>query len=108
MLTYAAGAFATATGTIVPVDGGKNNQFDAWSPAQVDFVADVVGYFKAPSGPGNYFAQGVATGVIRMYGGPFGGGGCLLSSGAAGWQCSSDRNLKENFKEVDAQESCAG
>ena len=43
MLNYAAGAFATATGTIVPVDSGLNNQFDAWSPVQVDFVADVVG-----------------------------------------------------------------
>src|SRR5439155_17745811 len=46
----------------------------------------------------------VATGAIRMYGGPFGGGGCVLTNGNAGWQCASDRNLKENFVEVDTRE----
>src|SRR5215471_5157078 len=59
VLNYASGAFATATGTIVPVNGGNNNQFDAWSPAQVDFVADVVGYLRTPS---NYGGTHTITG----------------------------------------------
>ena len=48
MLNYAVGDFATSTGTIVPVNP-TNNQFNVWSPAAVDFVADVAGYFRAPS-----------------------------------------------------------
>jgi hypothetical protein len=63
VLNYAAGAFATATGTIVPVDSGLNNQFDAWSPAQADFVADVVGYFERPN---NYGGTQVITGTFAV------------------------------------------
>jgi hypothetical protein len=48
MLNFAVGDFATSTGTIVPVNP-TNNQFNVFSPATVDFVADVAGYFKAPS-----------------------------------------------------------
>jgi hypothetical protein len=48
MLNFAVGDFATSTGTIVPVNS-TNNQFNVFSPATVDFVADVAGYFKAPS-----------------------------------------------------------
>jgi hypothetical protein len=48
-----------ATGTIVPVDGANNNSFNAESPAQVQMVVDVVGYFAAPSGTGGkFFMQG--------------------------------------------------
>jgi hypothetical protein len=36
-----------ATGTIVRVDGANNNGFNAESPAQVQMVVDVVGYFKS-------------------------------------------------------------
>ena len=47
-----------ASGTIVPVDGA-NNGFNAESPAQVQMVVDVVGYFAAPTGNGGkFFMQG--------------------------------------------------
>ncbi|HSJ42001.1 MAG TPA: tail fiber domain-containing protein, partial [Xanthobacteraceae bacterium] len=49
-VNYQTGIAAIATGAIVPVDGGNSNRFIAKSPAQVDFIADVVGYFRAPSG----------------------------------------------------------
>lgn len=49
MVNFAAGDFAIATGTIVPVDSTTNNQFDVWSPVNVDFVADVAGYFAKPN-----------------------------------------------------------
>ena len=47
-INYGAADFATATGTIVPVDTANANQFNAWSPAGVDVVVDVVGYFRSP------------------------------------------------------------
>jgi hypothetical protein len=48
MLNFAAGQFAIATGAIVLVDSLNANRFNALSPAQVDLVVDVVGYFSAP------------------------------------------------------------
>lgn len=51
-------------------------------------------------------SYGVAMSVernrnIHFY--PSGGGSCNLSNGASGWSCSSDRDLKENFTEIDKQ-----
>jgi hypothetical protein len=59
-----------ASGTIVPVDGANNNSFNAESPAQVQMVVDVVGYFAAPSGNGGTFFKqgGNAFGVTAMLG----------------------------------------
>jgi hypothetical protein len=54
-VNYQTGITAIATGAIVPVDGASNNGFSAESPAVVDFVADVVGYFRAPT---NAYIQG--------------------------------------------------
>ena len=42
------GITAIATGTLVPVDRLNGNRFVAKSPTVVDFVADVVGYFRSP------------------------------------------------------------
>jgi hypothetical protein len=42
------GITAIATGTLVPVDRLSGNRFLAKSPTVVDFVADVVGYFRSP------------------------------------------------------------
>ena len=42
------GITAIATGTLVPVDRLNGNRFLAKSPTVVDFVADVVGYFRSP------------------------------------------------------------
>ena len=47
-VNYQVGLTAIATGTLVPVDAASSNQFTAKSPATVDFIADVVGYFKPP------------------------------------------------------------
>ena len=47
-VNYQVGITAIATGALVPVDAGNSNRFTAKSPATVDFIADVVGYFKAP------------------------------------------------------------
>jgi hypothetical protein len=47
-VNYQPGITAIATGTLVPVDQANSNQFTAKSPATVDFIADVVGYFKPP------------------------------------------------------------
>jgi hypothetical protein len=47
-VNYQPGITAIATGTIVPVDAANASQFIAKSPAQVDLIVDVVGYFKAP------------------------------------------------------------
>ncbi len=47
-VNYQPGITAIATGTLVPVDQVNSNQFTAKSPASVDFIADVVGFFKPP------------------------------------------------------------
>jgi len=49
-VNYQVGITAIATGALVPVDASNSNRFSAKSPAQVDFIADVVGYFRAPGG----------------------------------------------------------
>ena len=49
-VNYQVGITAIATGALVPVDAANSNRFSAKSPAQVDFIADVVGYFRAPGG----------------------------------------------------------
>jgi hypothetical protein len=56
-LNYDPTTMNIATGTIVRVDAANNNSFDAESPAQVQMVVDVVGYFAAPSGNGGKFFQ---------------------------------------------------
>ena len=47
-VNYQVGITAIATGALVPVDAANSNQFTAKSPATVDFIADVVGFFKPP------------------------------------------------------------
>ena len=47
-VNYQVGITAIATGALVPVEAANNNRFTAKSPATVDFIADVVGYFKPP------------------------------------------------------------
>jgi hypothetical protein len=66
LLNYALGDFATATGAIVPVDASNNNRFSVWSPAQVDLVVDVSGYFRLPS---NYSSPTTITGSGATVGG---------------------------------------
>ncbi len=64
-VNYQVGIAAIATGAIVPVDGANSNRFLAKSPAVVDMIADVVGYFKAPS---PIIANGGVTGAMLANG----------------------------------------
>jgi hypothetical protein len=48
-VNYQPPTVAIATGAIVPVDPTDSNKFKASSPASVDLVVDVVGYFRSAS-----------------------------------------------------------
>ncbi len=99
-VNYDPGTQNIATGAIVPVDGANANRFNAKSPAAVDLVVDVVGYFNAidavgvtgPTGPTGPAGPTGATGPIGPQGlqglqgptGPQGATGPVGATGAAG------------------------
>jgi endosialidase-like protein len=109
-VNYQAGITAIATGAIVPVDGANSNRFVAKSPLPVHFIADVVGYFRAPAGvigdisgvsagagltggstSGNA-ALGIATGGVTaaMLASNGCGAGQLLKYNGSAWVCAAD------------------
>jgi len=108
-INYQSGITALANGAIVPVDGTNNNQFKAKSPLVVDFIADVVGYFRAPTGFGDITSVNAGTGLtgggtsgdvtlsIASHGitaGMLASDGCtsgqILKYNGSAWACAAD------------------
>jgi len=87
-LSFAAGhrAKATTTGTFM------------WADSQeFDFQPSVNNFFgaRATGGVGFTVAINPANGAVTQF--------CNLLPGVASWQCTSDRNAKENFVAVDSK-----
>jgi len=111
-VNYQPGIVAIATGTIVPVDGPNSNRFAAKSPAVVDLIVDVVGYFKAPGGvlgditsvtagaglTGGGTSGGVTLSIANAGVTPamLSGTGCtngqVLKFNGTSWACAADAN----------------
>jgi hypothetical protein len=107
----AGGQFNTASGDSSTVAGGYNNtafgdsSFAAGSRAKANhhrsFVWGGSDTVDTQSQADGDFVVYAPT-AVRMYAGPVGGGGCILTSGA-GWSCASDRALKSAVVAVDAR-----
>ena len=117
--TVSGGANNTATGGSSTVGGGTNNTanggtipggasnsattnaFAAGQRAKA-VHADSFVWGGSPTSDTTTLAVGdfvvYAPGAVRLFAGPAGSGGCTLNTGAGGWACASDRNLKENFE----------
>jgi hypothetical protein len=108
--TAAGGDSNTASGSYSMVAGGFGNFASggdsfaagqlAYADADGDFVWCQQGGIACHPGPtANTFFVAV-TGPIVMLDG-LNGQGCSLNPGTAGWQCSSDRNLKNHIRPVE-------
>jgi hypothetical protein len=111
--TVAGGQHNTASGAGSAVPGGENNiasgilSFAAGINAKATHNRSFV-WGGDPVNDTISIADGdfvvYAPFQVRLYAGPVGGGGCVLSNGTTGWQCASDRNLKENFTTLDTRD----
>ena len=59
------------------------------------------------SGPADNIFLVAVDGPIYMFDG-FNGEGCYLNPGTPGWQCSSDRNLKDNIRPIESRSVLEG
>ncbi len=89
-VNYQPGITAIATGTLVPVDAANSNRFTAKSPATVDFIADVVGYFKPPGDATSLDIKVAGKRVMRFQSG--------IGSAGANIVGGQGSNLAINFK----------
>ena len=115
--TVAGGVNNTATGYYSTAAGGIRNaargltSFAAGNSANASangsFVWCAYDGTHCDSGPAaNTFLVAV-NGPIYMFDG-FNGQGCYLKPGTAGWQCSSDRNLKNNIRPIESRSVLEG
>jgi hypothetical protein len=127
-VNYQPGIVAIATGTIVPVDAANSNRFAAKSPAAVDLIVDVVGYFKAPGGvigditavtAGAGLAGGGTSGGVTLSIASAGvtpamlsGTGCtsgqVLKFNGSAWACAADANAGGTVTQVNVGSGLAG
>jgi hypothetical protein len=108
--TVAGGGINTASGEFSMVAGGTQNVASgyssfaagqvAYADADGDFVWCQQGGIACHPGPTTNTFFVAVTGPIVMLDG-LNGQGCSLNPGTAGWQCSSDRNLKNNIRPVE-------
>jgi hypothetical protein len=109
--TVAGGGFNTASGQYSFVAGGAGNEAagDFSFAAGQNAVATDPGSFLwcASSGTqcgsaGQNSFEVAVYGPIVFYDGP-NGAGCNLTAGGGSWNCSSDRNLKDNIVPIDSR-----
>jgi hypothetical protein len=109
--TVAGGANNTASGQLSFVAGGAGNEAagDFSFAAGQNAVATDSGAFLwcasggtqcGSAGPNSF--EVAVYGPIFFYDGP-NGSGCNLSAGGGSWNCSSDRNLKDNIVSIDSR-----
>jgi len=105
--------FNSASGEESIVAGGGNNIAKGTNSFAAGFRAHAIHDYSFVWGGGQFVdTVSIAAGdfvvyapfLVRLYAGPAGGGGCTLANGTAGWQCASDRNLKENFTPLDTRD----
>lgn len=94
--SFAAGSYAQASGDYSFAAGVNAQASEAGS-----FVWCQTNGDACASQGTNSFTVNVA-GPIYFFDGP-GGAGCHLSAGSGSWSCSSDRNLKDNIRSIDAR-----
>jgi hypothetical protein len=94
----AAGGHANSAAGDFSFAGGNH----ASAPYQGDFVwADDNGGALSAAGNNQFYVR--ATGGVAFYSNSGATTGVTLAAGSGSWSSVSDRNLKENFKSVDAQ-----
>jgi hypothetical protein len=109
--TVAGGGFNTASGQYSFVAGGAGNEaagdfsfaagYSAVATDSGAFLWCASGGAQCGSAGTNSFEVAV-YGPILFYDGP-NGSGCNLSAGGGSWNCSSDRNLKDNIVPIDSR-----
>jgi hypothetical protein len=102
---------ATASGSRSTVAGGDGNTAGGYNSFAAGAAANAKDDYSfvwcgnsgnlCDSAGTNSFVVVTTGGPIYFFDGP-GGEGCSLTPGTAGWQCSSDRNLKKDIRSIDS------
>ena len=103
--TGVAGTSSSSTGVVGSSNSGRG--VEGRGDIGIIGISDsraVIGTQGAISCPGAYAVGGCATTTnAALFRGGSGGSGTCSYAGGAGWNCTSDRNLKENFRVVNAK-----